>query len=277
MRWLLAATLLFLACNEHELRRPARTDTSVTDTSATATSETGTRHQPSREPNVRLESPRLGDVIRTNPIPVRGQARTFENNVVIRVLDSGERLMVETFTTATGEMGTFSPFSKDVFLTRIPGPQITVQAFEYSAKDGSIQHLNSVTVPVELKPRQVILYFPSAKRSPTDCSRVFAAHRTIPSSVSLARLLVEALIAGPTPQEQAEGLDNPFPSGSQVRSVNLRDGVLTVDFNQRLGNVGGSCRVQAIRASLEKTLPQLPGVKRVRITALGDESTALQP
>lgn len=259
MRLVIAAALMALACSQPEAP-PAR--------EAPA---------PPPERNIRLEWPQAGETVRDNPIEVRGQARTFENNVVIRLLDANKELMVETYTTAFGEMGAFNPFGREVFLTRMPGAELTVQAFDYSAKDGSVQDLASVTMPAELRPRSLTLYFPSDKRSPKDCSRVFPIKREAPSSVSLARLLVEALLAGPTPAEKADGYDGPFPRGAQVRSVNLRDGILTVDFNQRLGSVGGSCRAQAIRASLQRTLRQLPNVIKVRITALGDEKTALQP
>ena len=57
----------------------------------------------------------------------------------------------------------------------------------------------------------------------------------------------------------------------------LRDGTLTVDFNERLQNVGGSCRAQMIRAAVTETLSRLPSVKKVVITAGGSETLALQP
>jgi hypothetical protein len=68
-----------------------------------------------------------------------------------------------------------------------------------------------------------------------------------------------------------------FPRGSDVKSVVLRDGTLTVDFNERLQNVGGSCVASAIRQSVTRTLQQLPTVKQVVITAAGSEKLALQP
>jgi hypothetical protein len=70
---------------------------------------------------------------------------------------------------------------------------------------------------------------------------------------------------------------SPFPKGSAIASVKMSGSTVTVDFNERLQNVGGSCAAQAIRASVEKTLLQLPSVKRVVITAGGSERLALQP
>lgn len=270
MRWIaIGVMIMALGCQSE----PAPVADTATSDSPSRTTGTSSDDSPAATPetNVRIEEP--SETIRENPVKVGGQARTFENNVVIRVLDERGEKMIETFTTASGEMGKFSAFGKDVFLVRDPGKELTVEAFEYSAKDGSIVNRDSVTLPVELRLQKVTLQFPSSARSPNDCTKVFPEERTIPVSASLARLLVEALIAGPASRD----LDHPFPPGSQVRSVNLRDGVLTVDFNERLSNVGGSCAATAIRASVERTLRQLPNVRRVRITAMGDEKTALQP
>ena len=93
----------------------------------------------------------------------------------------------------------------------------------------------------------------------------------------MARLLVEALVNGPTAEERRGGAVTAFPERSAVQSVILRDGVLTVDFNDRLQNVGGSCRAQMIRVSVTETIGRLPVVKKVMITAGGSDKLALQP
>jgi hypothetical protein len=84
-------------------------------------------------------------------------------------------------------------------------------------------------------------------------------------------------VAGPDSSERAAGAAAIFPRGSQVRSVILRQGELTVDFNERLQNVGGSCAAQAIRTSVTSTLSRLAAVRRVIITAGGSRDLALQP
>jgi hypothetical protein len=120
---------------------------------------------------------------------------------------------------------------------------------------------------------QVTLEFPVGN----DCIETRPFTRVVPESPAVARVLVEALIAGPVPAERAAGAASPFPPGSGVNSVVLRGGVLTVDFNERLRNVGGSCAATAIRRSVTRTLERLPAVKRVVITAVGSEKLALQP
>ena len=87
-----------------------------------------------------------------------------------------------------------------------------------------------------------------------------------------------ALVSHPAVAEAAAVAAPDEERGSVVRAiVVLRDGELTVDFNERLQNVGGSCAAQAIRESVTQTLARLPSVKRVVITAAGSKELALQP
>lgn len=201
-----------------------------------------------------------------NPVIVEGTARTFENNVVIRLLDARGDLIRQTATTAVGDPGTFNPYRAEVLVTRDPGERLTVEAVEYSAKDGSLRSRDTRTVDYGVETIPVDLYF--TDRSPVDCSKVFPNRTEVPKTAGMARLLVIALMEHPR---------SPFPRGSDLQGVKIGNGVLTVDFNERLQNVGGSCAAQAIRASVEKTLLQLPTVERVVITAGGSEKLALQP
>ncbi|MFP5247469.1 MAG: GerMN domain-containing protein, partial [Thermoanaerobaculia bacterium] len=207
-----------------------------------------------------------------NPLVVSGRARTFENNVVLRVRAADGSVISETFTTSEGEMGRHNPYRATLWLTRDPGNRVLVEALEYSAKDGSETNLVREEKSIDIAPIEARLHFPDQT-----CTNVKPYTRRMPKSVSLARLLVEALIAGPLASERNAGAAAPFPQGSRVQSVNLRDGTLTVDFNERLQNVGGACQAQMIRAAVTETLRQLPSVQRVVITAGGSEKLALQP
>ena len=243
---------------------PPTTATGATPAPSGPTSTGGST--PSQS-NVLIDSVEIG-----NPLTVSGRARTFENNVALRVRAGDGTLISESFTTATGELGTFSPYRGTLWLTRDPGARVIVEALEYSAKDGSEQSLVRVERPFGVENVDSALYFPDQS-----CTGVKPYTRPIPKSISMARLLVEALIAGPTQAERNRGAAVPFPRGSRVNSINLKNGVLTVDFNERLQNVGGSCQAQMIRASVTRTLSSLPSVDRVVITAGGSEALALQP
>jgi hypothetical protein len=216
----------------------------------------------------------IDSVTGTNPLVTFGRARTFENTVQVRARDASGREIVEVFTTSAGEMGHHNPFSAQLWISRDPGPRVTVDAFEYSANDGSVRSLISQELPYGVDRVPMTLMFPTDSN---ECTATRAFTRSVPKAVAISRLLVEALVAGPDSVEQGAGARSPFPKGSRVQSVVLRDGTLTVDFNERLQNVGGSCAAQAIRESVTQTLQRLPTVLRVVITAGGSEKLALQP
>lgn len=227
--------------------------------------------------NVTISRPADGAVVEKNPIRVEGTARTFENNVVLEVLDQDGDRILRTSTTATGEPGEFSPWSADLWLTQWPGDRLTIRAAEYSTKDGSLRSLATVQLRNGVERRQVTLFFPNARRSANDCFAVYPVQHILPESVGTARLLIEALIAGPTMFEQAQGFTSEIPEEMRVESVSIDGTTVNVALGAEMQNVGGSCRVQSIRASLEKTLKQLSNIEQVRITAGGSEELALQP
>lgn len=266
MKFAVVALLILPACKEAppSSAEPGPAQTTTTSTAPTATAPLATAPAPTAsaepDPQTRPEIT-IDRVDAANPVVIAGQARTFENNVVLRVRDARGKLIKETFTTAEGEMGQHSPYRGEIWLTRDQGSRITVEALEYSAKDGSERSRVRAEKAFSVEVVDLSLRLPNE-----DCTGLVSAKRRAPKSVAMARLLVEAVME-----------HRVFPKGSAVRSVNLRDGVLTVDFNERLQNVGGSCAVQMIRASVTETLMQLPSVKRVVITAGGSEKLALQP
>ena len=266
MRTLAAIALAMMtACAGDE---PAAKNDRIGQTSATAatgTSATPRRDQQSQE--IFIDS-----VTTQNPLVVYGRARTFENTVQVRARDARGSVITEVFTTSVGEMGHHNPFVANVWLARPPGAQVIVESFEYSAKDGSVRSLTADTVAFPIPSSSFTLDFPGS-----DCTRTVTVRRMAPRTVAVARLLAEILVAGPDSSERAAGAESVFPRGSQVQSVILRQGELTVDFNERLQNVGGSCAAQAIRAAVTATLSRLPSVRRVVITAGGSQDLALQP
>jgi hypothetical protein len=215
----------------------------------------------------------IDSVVPANPLVVRGRARTFENTVQVRARDNEGNIVAAEHVMSVGEMGQHNPYTAQLWITRDPGPRLTIEAFEYSAKDGSVRSLTNTIVPYTVDRMRVVLDLPVGN----DCIETRAFPRSVPKSVSMARLLVETLVTGADRAEKAAGAVSPFPQGSDVNSVVLRDGVLTVDFSERLRNVGGSCAATAIRHSVTRTLGRLPAVKRVVITAGGSEKLALQP
>lgn len=109
---------------------------------------------------------------------------------------------------------------------------------------------------------QVQLYFPSASGR-----LLVPVTRTVFSPVDLATAMLE-LAKGP---KSDSGLEAPLPRSCGVRSVQVKDGVATIDFSKDFITVtqqsdGGQ---QAVRAVLF-TASQFPGVKKVAITVEGE-------
>ncbi len=100
---------------------------------------------PSSSKNIEVLSPRAGDKV-SSEFVVKGNARTFESNVVIRLYDSEGNVLLETFTLANAsDAGQFGPFEKMINY-QSNSETGTLEVFQYSAKDGS--QIDKVTIPL---------------------------------------------------------------------------------------------------------------------------------
>lgn len=89
---------------------------------------------------------------------------------------------------------------------------------------------------------------------------------------------LEELLAGPTTEEEEDGLTTEINEGVSVNSVELDDGMAMVDFSAELDeDVAGSARVQAIRNQISMTVTQFDGVDEVEISVEGESEEILQP
>lgn len=274
MKYIWIVVLVLAACSRPVERAPEKTPekpaaSAIPAQTATIVEEPAAEpaEKPAEKPNITIDKVVVG-----NPLVVSGLARTFENNVVFRARGADGTVIAESFTTSNGEMGHHNPYSGSLWLTREPGRRIVVEALEYSARDGAETNLVRVEKPFAVESIEATLYFPDEQ-----CTGTKPYTRRMPKSISMARLLAEALVHGPTAEERKRGAAGAFPDGSGVQSVILRDGVLTVDFNERLQNVGGSCRAGMIRTTVTETMRRLPAVRNVLITAGGSDKLALQP
>jgi hypothetical protein len=101
--------------------------------------------------NITVTSPRSGEQVQKS-FEVKGQARTFEQNVQWRLTDAEGKVLASGFTTATAaDVGLFGPYSfKAQIPNGTPDQLLVVQVFESSAEDGS--EINKVSVPVVFIP-----------------------------------------------------------------------------------------------------------------------------
>lgn len=108
--------------------------------------------------------------------------------------------------------------------------------------------------------------------------KVFAVQRRIPKTSAVARGALEELLKGPTDDEAARNYVTNINPGVKIQRLVIENGVAKVDFDEQLEyQVGGACRVTAIRAQITQTLRQFPSVNEVIISVNGRTEDILQP
>lgn len=233
---------------------------------------------------VRVETPAEDREV-TSPLEVRGTAPGawyFEADFPVRLLDGDGRRIAETPAAAEGEWMTEGPVPFRATLT-FPLPATTegTLVLERANASGLPEHDAEVRIAVRFPETVAVrVFFPDSSRDPgaLDCRAVHPVERRVVASGDRARAALEALLAGPTPEERRRGILTALPEGATLRELTIRDGVALADFGAELErDVGGSCRVLAIRAQIERTLRDRPGVRRVVISVDGRTEEALQP
>lgn len=81
-----------------------------------------------------------------NPFTVRGCANTFEANVQWRLVDRDGAAVTEGHTTATCGTGCVGTFEFEVRYPEAEPRILTLEVYEASAEDGSVQLLNAIPV-----------------------------------------------------------------------------------------------------------------------------------
>jgi len=110
------------------------------------------------------------------------------------------------------------------------------------------------------------------------CNKVFPVQRTIERTLAVARAALQELLKGPTQEEKEQGFFTSINTGVQIQSLSIIDRIARVDFDEQLeSQVGGSCRVAAIRAQITETLKQFSTVDSVVISINGRTEDILQP
>jgi len=125
----------------------------------------------------------------------------------------------------------------------------------------------------------VKVFFNNDRMDPEfSCNKVFPVERVIPKTQAVARVALEELLKGPTEAEKSAGFLTSIPEGAKIQRLAIEEGVAKADFNEALEfQIGGSCRVSAIRAQITETLKQFPTVNEVVISIDSRTEDILQP
>ncbi|NLM43750.1 MAG: GerMN domain-containing protein [Clostridiales bacterium] len=77
-----------------------------------------------------------------------------------------------------------------------------------------------------------------------------------------AEAALNELLEGP---EAYGGLENPFPTGTNLLGVEVNDGIAFVNFSKEILNTGSPAEERAVLKSVILTLKEFPAIKKVRI------------
>lgn len=234
---------------------------------------------PTGEANIIILTPTEGQEV-TNPIRVTGKARVFEATFAYKLKDANGKLLYEGFGMTTGpSVPDYGNFDFKIGVPAGATQNLTIEVFEYSAKDGSIINLDSVNVRLaSMETSKVKVFFSNQKLDPKiSCTKVFPVDRTILKTQEVGFVAIFELLRGVMPSD-GSSYKSSIPKGTILNSLVIRDGTAYADFNHVLEtNGGGSCHVQAVRAQITETLKQFSTIKNVVISVNGRTEDILQP
>ncbi len=114
--------------------------------------------------------------------------------------------------------------------------------------------------------------------------RVGVSTREVERTSAVAAAALRELLAGPSAEERAAGLDTEIPAGTELRSVSIAGGTATVDLSREFESGGGSASMTLRVAQVVHTLTQFPTVERVAfrlegepVEAIGGEGVVVSP
>lgn len=235
---------------------------------------------------IRVDTPKPNDTI-LSPLIVKGEARGtwfFEGDFPVKLFDSRYDLLAVEIAQAKGEWMTteFVPFEVTIEFTSPERKGEGVLVFIKDNPSDMPEHDDEFIIPIvfgEQKDLTVKAYFNNSKMDPeVSCDKVFPVEREISYTKAVARAALEELLKGPTDEEKADGFFTNINSGVKINSLIIDKGTAKVDFDERIEfQVGGSCRVSAIRAEITETLKQFEFVDEVIISVNGRTEDILQP
>ena len=245
--------------------------------------------KPAEKPDlIKVDSPLPNQEI-SSPLSVTGQARGywfFEASFPVRLLDgNGKEIAIKPAEAQDDWMTEeFVPF-KAVLEFKMPSTDFGTLILEKDNPSGLPEKADELRIPVRFKQSSAEettkfkIYFSNSKLDPEfTCVKVFPVTREIPKTQAVARAALDELLNGLTEKEKADKYLTNINEGVKIQRLEVKDGIAKVDFNDKLEfQVGGSCRVSAIRAQITETLKQFPTVKEVVISINGRTEDILQP
>jgi putative hemolysin len=229
-----------------------------------------------------LSKPTADDSV-VSPLTVEGTMPGnwyFEASAIIELYDGNNKLIAMSPVQALREWMTTSSVA---FIGRLefsaPTTPTGTLVFKNDNPSGLPENSKSESYPVFFG-QTVKVFFSNSEMNPgmMDCKPVFGVDRTINKTTAVGRAALEELLKGPTEAEKSAKYFTSINSGVSINSLTIVDGIAKVDFDKQIEyQLGGSCRVSALRSQIVETLKQFPAVREVIISVDGRVDDALQP
>lgn len=235
---------------------------------------------------IRISTPRPNEMIKS-PATIEGEARGtwfFEASFPIKLYDENNNLLGTAIAQAQSDWMTenFVKF-KAVLNYNVAAAGKGTLILEKDNPSGLLQNADQLIVPVKYEvgvdAMTVKVYFNNSQMDPeASCNKVFPVKRVVPKTQAVGRAALEELLKGVTDGEKNAGFFTSINPGVKIQSLIIENGVAKVDFDEQLEfQVGGSCRVSAIRAEIIQTLMQFSTIKSAIISINGRTEDILQP
>lgn len=229
-----------------------------------------------------LTKPASGDLI-FSPLEVEGSMPGgwfFEAVAGVEILDANGKILgtaqaqaqTDWMTTGTVNFKSTVPF---VYPSTATGSLV----LNNDNPSGLPENSRSESYPV-IFGTKVKVYFSNSEKNPgaLDCSKVFAVERVVQKTQDIARAALGELLKGVSENEKSQKYFTSINDGVTIQKLTVENGTARVDFDKTIEyQLGGSCRVSAIRAQIEETLKQFPTVKEAVISVDGRTEDILQP
>ncbi|MDD3614184.1 MAG: GerMN domain-containing protein [Candidatus Pacebacteria bacterium] len=246
------------------------------------------RLSPTQKPNVeeivRLFSPQPYDLT-SGHLTIKGEVRGnwfFEGSAPYYIVSAEFSTIASGIIHAQEDWMTddFVPFVEEIDF--IPQGEKGYLVLKNDNPSGMAEKDLYYSVPLKFQQPQTMTvkaFFNNNQFDPEySCTAVFPVERKIVKTSAVARAALEELLKGPTDEEKEEGFFTSINPDVKIQSLKIENGTAYVDFNEQLEfQVGGSCRVSAIRAQITETLKQFPSINNIIISINGRTEDILQP
>ncbi|MFH1444150.1 MAG: GerMN domain-containing protein [Candidatus Peregrinibacteria bacterium] len=217
------------------------------------------------------------------PLVIAGDVRVGSGTTAQLLLadHDGFALVEDAIHLSKALSGQVLPFRTTVTFPRPMGTGGTLHVSLLSHNGSTIE---DVRIPVRFLPSATVeikAFFSNSERDPETqyCDVSYPVARRVTLDEDLLTASLHELLRGPTISEQRQHFSTNLPEGVEIRALRKDDGHVMVTFTQALlKGTAGSCRVQAIRSQIERTLKQFSSVNDVTITVEGiPDEEVLQP